>query len=301
MSFSFRQLQYFVAVSELGSISAAARELAVSQSTVTESLKDLEVDLGVSLLERHARGMSLTHKGHTFLRHAQRILAEISYARGVFAEETQVSGNLNIGVTSLVAGYALPDLLARYRRAYPATAVSVTEDIPEYLEHFLLNGELDVAVLILSALNETSAFNTTVIATYDFRVWLPMGHRLATASTVERSSLLEERYVLLESDEVRLATGALWQGLGGSPQVALRTSSVEAVRSLVGTGAGVSVLPDLVYRPWSLEGDRVDAVELADPLQAVEVGLAWRRGASVSEAARAFIDLALEHPAARHR
>lgn len=301
MSFSFRQLRYFVAVSEIGSISGAARELSVSQSTVTESIKDLEADLAVVLLERHARGMGLTHKGHAFLRHARRILGEVSYARGIFAEQAQVSGTLNVGVTSIVAGYALPDLLARYRRGFPATAVRAVEDAPEYLEHYLLNGELDVAILILSALNEPSALNTAVMETSPFRVWLPMGHRLAGSRTMERAALLQERYILLNADEIRLATGTLWQGLGAEPRIAFRTSSVEAVRSLVATGAGVSVLPDLVYRPWSLEGDRIDAVELDEPLPPVEVGLVWRRGAAVTGPTRAFIDLALEQPVPRHR
>lgn len=301
MSFSFRQIQYFVAVSEIGSVSGAARELSVSQSTITESIKDLEADMGFTLLERHARGMVLTHKGHAFLRHARKILAEVSYARGAFAEEAQVAGTLNIGVTSLVAGYALPDILARYRRAFPATAVALTEDIPEYLEHYLLNGELDVAILLLAALHEPGAFNTEVIATYEFRIWLPVGHRLAREAAVGRDQLREERYILLNADEIELATGTLWQGLEGGPRVAFRTSSVEAVRSLVATGAGISVLPDMVYRPWSLEGDRISAVDLAEPLSAVEVGVASRRGTSLSEAAAAFIDLALEPSSVRHR
>jgi len=302
MSFSFRQLRYFVAVAEIGSISGAARELSVSQSTVTESIKDLESDLGITLVERHARGMALTHGGHTFLRHAQRILAEVSHARSALTGDQQrITGTLNIGVTSLVAGYALPDLLARYRRAFPATAVSVHEDIPEYLEHFLLNGELDVALLFLSALNEPSAFNSEVIETYGFRLWVPVGHRLAQEGLVHRGRLADERYVLLNVDEIHAATAPLWSGPGGHPQVAFRTSSVEAVRSLVATGAGVSVLPDLVYRPWSLEGDRIGAVELAEPLPPVDVGLVSRRGTSLSAATAAFIDLALEKPTIRPR
>lgn len=295
MSFSFRQLNYFVAVAEIGSISGAARELGVSQSTVTEAVKSLESDLGVTLVERYARGMALTHDGHNFLRHAQRILAEVSYARSAFTRDRRrIKGSLDIGVTTLVAGYALPDLLARYRRAFPATTVTVYEDSPEYLEHFLLNGELDVALLFLSALSEPSAFNAEVVRRCDFRLWVPTGHGLAQEGMVARESLRNERYVLLDVDEVHAATASLYARPGRSPRVAFRTTSVEAVRSLVGTGAGVSVLPDLVYRPWSLEGDRIGAVELAQPLPAVEVGMVSRRGMPLSAAAAAFIDLTLE-------
>jgi DNA-binding transcriptional LysR family regulator len=74
--------------------------------------------------------------------------------------------------------------------------------------------------------------------------------------------------------------------------VAFRTRSVEAVRSLVATGAGVALLPDLVYRPWSLEGDRIEIRDVSGRLPAVQVGLAWRRGAPLGEIARDFVQTA---------
>jgi DNA-binding transcriptional LysR family regulator len=295
MSFSFRQLRYFVAVAKLGSISAAARELFTSQSTVTEAIKNLEADLGITLVQRRARGMELTHSGHKFLRHAQHILADVSYARSAFTTEYhRITGTLNVGVTSLVAGYALPELLARYRRAFPGTAVSVYEDSPEYLEHFLLNGELDVALLFLSAIQEPSAFNSQVLERYAFRVWLPFGHHLADAGPVRHTQLRDERYVLLDSDDIRTSTEALWRAIPTTPRIAYRTTSVEAVRSLVATGAGISILPDLIYRPWSLDGDRIGVAELDKPLPPVAVGVVSRRGTSLSAAATAFTEMALE-------
>jgi molybdate transport repressor ModE-like protein len=86
MAFTFRQLQYFVAVAEQGSVTRAAQNLSISQSSVTEAIKELEGDLGVELFERHPRGLSITHNGHQFLRHATKILATVSDARHVFAE-----------------------------------------------------------------------------------------------------------------------------------------------------------------------------------------------------------------------
>ncbi len=294
MSFSFRQLRYFVAVAEAGSISGAARELFSSQSTVTEAIKTLEADLGITLVQRHSRGMALTHDGHVFLRHANRILAEVGFARSAFASRRRkITGSLNVGVTSLVAGYALPELLARYHRAFPATAVSVYEESPEYLEHFLINGELDVAVLLLSSLREPSAFNSGVIKSYPSRLWIPAGHRFASEERAQREQLATEHYVLLDLDEIRASTEAFWRTISETPHVAYRTTSVEAARSLVATGMGVSVLPDFMYRPWSLEGDRVEAVELVIPLPAVSVGVVSRRGTPLSATADAFIEMAL--------
>jgi DNA-binding transcriptional LysR family regulator len=134
MAFTIRQIQYFVAVAEKGTVSGAAQGLSISQSAITEAIKELEGDLGVELFERHPRGLAITHKGHQFLRHATKILADVSDARLAFARDREAaSGRLQLGVTSLVAGYVLSDLLARYRRAFPGVDVTAIEDNGDYL------------------------------------------------------------------------------------------------------------------------------------------------------------------------
>jgi molybdate transport repressor ModE-like protein len=135
MAFKFRQLQYFVAVAEMGSISGAARQLSVAQSAVTEAVQELESDLGTTLLDRSGRGVALTHKGQQFLRHASRILAAVADARRTFTDAEAPAGELHLGASSLVAGYILADLIARFRRAFPMITVAAVEDGAEYLEH----------------------------------------------------------------------------------------------------------------------------------------------------------------------
>ena len=87
----------------------------------------------------------------------------------------------------------------------------------------------------------------------------------------------------------------LLSALGTRPRVAFRTRSVEAVRSLVATGAGVALLPDLVYRPWSLEGDRIESRDVSGALPVVKLGVFWRRGSPLSAAARDFIEITKEN------
>ena len=155
MAFTLRQLQFFVAAAEQGSVSGAARALSISQSSVTEAIQSLEYDLGIVLFERRARGLDLTHKGSIFLRHATQIMADVSTARMAFREEEgDLGGKLSLGVTSLVAGYVLSDLLSRFRRAYPKVEVSAIEDNADYLQHLLIGGELDVAVLLTSSIRD---------------------------------------------------------------------------------------------------------------------------------------------------
>ncbi|MEQ1899676.1 MAG: LysR substrate-binding domain-containing protein [Devosia sp.] len=302
MAFTLRQLQYFIAVAEEGTVSGAAQSLSISQSAVTDATKELETDLGVSLFERHRRGLAITHKGHQFYRHAARILADVSDARQSFAGEgAALPGRLNLGVTSLVAGYVLSDLLARFRRAYPDVDVSAIEDNGDYLEHLLVGGELDVAVMVISNLRDRKALQAEIFETSPYRLWLPLGHRLAGAESIAIEDLVPEPLIMLTVDETEENTGKLLSALGAKPHVAFRTRSVEAVRSLVATGAGIALLPDLVYRPWSLEGDRIESRDISGALPVVQVGMVWRRGSALPQAARDFIGVARGQLAARRR
>ena len=294
MAFTLRQLQYFIAVAEEGTVSGAAQSLSISQSAVTDAIKELESDLGVTLFERHRRGLSITHKGHQFYRHATRILSDVQDARRSFAagEPAAPPSSLSLGVTSLVAGYVLSDLLARFRRAYPGVDVSAIEDNGDYLEHLLIGGELDVAVMVISNLRDRNALQAEIFETSPYRLWLPLGHRLAGAESIALGDIASEPLIMLTVDETEENTGKLLSALGTKLNVAFRTRSVEAVRSLVATGAGIALLPDLVYRPWSLEGDRIESRDISGALPVVQVGMVWRRGSSLPQAGRDFIGIA---------
>jgi DNA-binding transcriptional LysR family regulator len=301
MPFTIRQLQYFVAVAERGTVSGAAQNLSISQSSVTEAIKELENDLGVQLFDRHARGLTITHKGQQFLRHATRILTDVSDAKRTLADEPGVkAGRLSLGVTSLVAGYVLSDVLSRYRRAYPETEVTALEDNGEYLEHLLIGGELDVAVMVTSNLRDKMALQAEILEVSPYRLWLPISHRLSSADIISMEDIAKEPLIMLTVDEIEENTGKLLSAIGARPNVAFRTRSVEAVRSLVATGAGIALLPDLVYRPWSLEGDRIESRDVSGQLPNVQVGIVWRKGSGLSGPARDFIKVAQLHRGSRN-
>ncbi len=290
MAFTLRQLQFYVAAAEAGSVSGAARALSISQSSVTEAIRGLEEDLGVVLFDRQARGILLTHKGSAFLRHARQILADVATARSAFVEEAEAAtGRLSLGVTSLVAGYVLSDILARYRRAFPQIELNVIEDNGDYLQHLLIGGELDVAVLLTSSVKDRLALNVETLVVSPYRLWLPLGHPLAQQETITLEELAGQPLIQLMVDEIEESTRRLTAALPVKPQITFRTRSVEAVRSLVATGAGLAILPSLVYRPWSLEGDRIEIRDVSGDLPTVQVGLAWRKGAPLSAPAHNFV------------
>ena len=290
MSFTLKQIRYFVAAAQQGSVSGASQSLSISQSAVTESIKDLEAILGVTLFDRHPRGLNITAEGQQFLRHATSILAEVSNATRVLADGVRrIGGQLNIGVTSLTAGYVLSDILSKYRRLNPDVEVTAIEDSGEYLEHLIIGGELDIAVMVTTNMRNHYALQSEIFEVSPFRLWLPIDHRLARQQSIALSDVAGEPLIVLDADEMEQEALKLVSAFGQRPKIAFRTRSVEAVRSLVATGAGVAILPDLVYRPWSLEGDRIVSRDVSGALPVVQVGLVWRKGSEISEAAQEFI------------
>jgi DNA-binding transcriptional LysR family regulator len=292
LAFSLRQIRYFVVIAELGSLSAAAKELSVSQSSIAVGIQDLEQELACQLFDRHARGMNLTVKGHQFLSHARKILSDVADARRSLEETSEpAQGRLDLGVTTLVAGYVLAELVARFRRAFPGVEISIVEDSRDDLDHLLISGELDVAAVILPSDQPAQALEAYVLQTSPYRLWLPLGHPLTRLEKVSVEALITLPHIVLAADEITETAESRWRQLGVRPRVILRTRSVEAVRSLVATGAGVAILPDLAYRPWSLEGDKVEARPLEESLPPALVGVTWRRGSALSRTLRSFLSI----------
>jgi DNA-binding transcriptional LysR family regulator len=296
MALSLRALRNFQAVAESGSISAATQNLQVSQAAITESIQKLESHLGALLFRRHARGMTLTHAGHEFLRHTARILAAVTSAEeAVQARPESIHGALSIGATSPLTGYYLPSLLERYRRTFPRVQATVHEDAGHFIEHLLINGELDIALTVLSSLENEQAFHTSSLVRSPWRLWVPMTHRLSGESVVSLQQVKDDAVVMLQEAELEAVRGDRWRDAGVRPHVTVRTRSVEATRSLVATGHGVCLLPEVLFRPWSLEGERLVALPIEETLPPLEIGLAWRRGGVLNNVLGGFIGTAREH------
>ena len=99
---------------------------------------------------------------------------------------------------------------------------------------------------------------------------------------------------MLEADRFESVLSGVWARRGLRPQVLMRTSSLEAVRSLVGIGAGITLLPDFLYRPWTLDSDHIEARSLRDAVPNIDVGVVYRCGSDSRPVVIEFIELARE-------
>lgn len=288
---SLRQIRYFIATANAGQVSRAAMEINVSQSAITTAIKSLEQMIGAALFERHAAGMALTYEGNLFLDHAKHIIESVEEAVRIPRRiRDDVKGSINLAVTYTISGYFLPPFLSRFSRAFPNVKINLSEaDRPTVEEGLATNG-FDLAVMLTSNILNHEELSHDTLWRSRRRLWVDAHHKFLQKTSVTLADVAEEPYIMLTVDEASNTAQRYWNRTPNRPNVVFRTTSVEAVRSMVANGMGVCILSDMVYRPWSLEGRRVEVIELIDEIPTMDVGLAWHNTRGHSEAAKAFIE-----------
>ncbi|WP_019939429.1 LysR family transcriptional regulator [Bordetella sp. FB-8] len=287
MRLTLRQVRYFVVVAETGRISHAALQLNISQSAVTTAIRDLEEMVGQPLLIRLPYGVELTPAGRRFLSHAYTVQSAALEAEHMVDAQADVSGTLTIAATYTVLGYFLPHHLHRFGQLHPGIEVKVHEVAREGIEEGLITRRYDMGVLLTSNVKMQDLSLETFFGSQR-RLWVPARHPLLEKAQVTMADVAQQPYIMLTVDEAAATTLRYWSRTPFQPIIRLRTSSVEAVRSSVANGLGVTILSDMVYRPWSLEGKRLETINLRDSVPAMDVGLAWARDVEMTPVMRAF-------------
>ncbi|MDR0217984.1 MAG: LysR family transcriptional regulator [Enterobacteriaceae bacterium] len=289
MEVTLRQIRYFVATAEIGQISLAAQHLNISQSAVTNAIQTLECCLNHPLFVRSAAGVTLTETGHYFLNHAYEVLRSLDDALNIPQTSSQTKGQINLVASYTVMGYFLPFHLQRLSQIYPNLRLKLYEAERREIETGLLAHHYDMAVVLTDNLTNPGIFSETLFRS-ERRLWLPARHPLLECLTLNLADLADEPFIMLAVDEAELSASRYWGEAGLSPNIMLQTSSIEAVRSMVANGMGISILSDLVYRPWSLEGKRIETRSLHQQAHPMSVGLAWCENIPFTPAMQAFRD-----------
>jgi DNA-binding transcriptional LysR family regulator len=241
---NLRQLEYFVAIAELGSLTAAAEQLLVSQPSLSQQMRALERELGGELLERLPRGVRLTAAGQELLPEARAALRHASRARRTVRRALELeAGQLEVAVTTSAALGILPVVLREWQRRHPEIEVSLLEyPHRRALDEAVRDGAGDLAV---GSLPENWSGQVQRLGWEEFVVVLPDGDPLLERASVNLADLADRRWVhfarahgLAEVVDVSCAAA------GFSPRVAVRTSQVAAAPLFAAAGIGPALVPE---------------------------------------------------------
>jgi DNA-binding transcriptional LysR family regulator len=292
--YTLRQIEYFVAVAETGSVTAGASAMHLSQSAMSTSLADLERALEVQLFVRqHARGLTLTPAGEQLLTASRQLIGQarelVAEARGL---GSSVTGTLRLGCFAVLAPYVLPELLAACARRYPELDVQTRETDLAGLAEGILSGRLELGLGY--DLAPDPRLSATRIFTLEPYVLVAAAHPLARWGRISLRQLAGEPMILLDLPRSRDYFLGMLAAADVEPNVRYRSSSVETVRALVGRGLGYTLLNLRPKVSTSLDGHELAALGIQDGGAALDAVILTAQGSRPTRRASAVAALCAE-------
>ena len=290
---NLQHLRYFLAVAQKGSFTQAARDLHVTQPTVSNGISELEQSLGVKLFNRSSRRVELTMEGRGLVQYAMQVQNLLEEAEERIRRRDVLPGEgFQFGAIDAAVIYLLPDLLKCYMRDFPEVELKTQVAPSRYLVDDLLMSRSEFAVISLPLVHP----KVETIALYSDAMPLVVGaeHRFTGRRFVRLQEVVEEPLILFHADSVsRKIVDERFAEVGLAPGVVMEMSSPEAMRELVEAGVGISFLPQLVVQE-ALDDQTLKAVQVRGVEFRREIGVAWRKGRYFGPAIRYLLDAIFE-------
>ena len=287
------QLRYLVALAEeLHFTRAAAREH-IAQPALSQQIRRLEEELGITLVERTTRQVTITDAGHVLVARGRRILAELDAANAeLLALKGMESGHVRVGTMHTMGPIDVSLVLAIFHERHRGIELTVREESSEELAAMVRHDELDLAFLSVTERVESHGLGLHQLVLEELVVLLEPGHRLAGRRRLGIADLEDEEFISFrEGARLRELLHTAAREAGFQPNVKLESNESQRIRRLVSRGMGVAILPrsDAIA-----PGAEVAVVDLTDPPLARDITLAWREGRRHPPAVAEFLALARE-------
>ena len=289
LRFTLRQLEYFVAVGETGSIALASEKLHVSSPSISAAIGQLEADFGLQLFVRHhARGLALTQAGRQLRAKAAQILAEAEAMNRLAGEVAgNVRGALSIGCLLTFAQILVPRLRRGFEDAHPQVTIRQFEMTQQQIFDGLRAGEIDVALSYDLAIPDDLVFQPLVsLPPY---VLFPEDHPLADLSEVTPAELHQHPMVLLDLPLSADYFLSFFRLAGLKPLIAERTRDMAVMRSLVANGYGYSIANIRPLDDRAPDGRRLRYAALRGPVPPMTLGVVMAKAAETALTVASFV------------
>ena len=283
MDTNIQKYMSFVTTVECGSFSRAAEILNYSQSGISRMIADLEKEWKVTLLERDRGGVRLTSDGTKLLPYAKNLIAEYEKLQMQVDELNGLqSGLIRIGTFSSVATHWLPNIIKEFQKDYPNIDYELLLGDYTEIEEWILEGRVDCGFLRLPT---HSDFETIFLEQDMLMAIIPESHPLADITKFPVTALCGEPFMLLEKG-AKAEVSEIFERCNLTPKVRFTTWDDYAIMSMVESGLGISILPQLILKrvPYKILAKELDVPAYRN------IGLALKSKKSASLAVKRFID-----------
>jgi LysR family transcriptional regulator, hydrogen peroxide-inducible genes activator len=292
-----KDLRYLVALADERHFGRAARRSFVSQPTLSTQLKKLEDSLGVQLIERQSKQVTLTQAGEQVVARARRILEAsdevVTLAR---THRDPLAGKLRLALLPTIGPYLLPRVAREIRKGLPRLELRLYEYQTAQMLERLHAGQIDLGVLALPV--DMDGLDSRPLYDEPFIVALPEHHRLAKKATVKVEDLKDETLLLLEDGHcLRDQALEVCSSIGMQEKQDFRATSLETLRQMVATGAGITLLPELASRGPYGSARGVVLRPFTKPAPVRHIGAVWRKTSARKPAIDAVCKLIQAHVA----
>jgi LysR family transcriptional regulator, hydrogen peroxide-inducible genes activator len=284
---NLRDLRYFVALADTRHFGKAAERSFVSQPTLSAQIKKLETYLGVQLIERQPRKVTLTEMGARILPLARSILQEsdeiVSLARN---DHDPLSGKLKVALIPTIGPYLLPLVARKLRKQLPLLKVMLYEYQTQPLLEKLRAGDIDLGILALPV--PLDGLEARPLYDEDFTLAVPSNSPLAKRSNVKIDDLSGETLLLLEDGHcLRDQALDVCSRIDVKESEDYRATSLETLRQMVAAGLGITLLPKLATRGPFGSGQGLTVKEFSKPVPSRSIGAVWRKSTARTDAIKA--------------
>lgn len=296
-----RQLEYFVAVVDNGGFTGASKQLYVSQSALSKSVKKLEEELDTPLFFQAGQRTTPTAAGALLYEKGKLLLAEAARTRDLVSSEMKnKQGRVRIA-TSCKRTFMprVGSLMARFVKEYPEVFLDLNEASPEWIKDSLLRHNLDIGLIIEPLDVDLPGLDTLVLFTGDYRLTVHADNPLARRGSVRYADLANEQWIMYRPTfRLSQMVQAGCEAAGFTPKVLLTAAQPEFMLSLVSLGMGVSVQawPDMELEGTVPSWNSIVALPIEDIQSRFAVKLITVQGSYLSPATQAFMSFAAQHP-----
>ena len=293
---TLKQLTYFLEIAKMKNFTKAAANLYISQSALSKTVKAMESELGVQLIDRTVNHFKLTPEGEIFYQKGLTAIKNInSELEDLYGSLGTEKGHITVGIPPVIGTAYFTSIIYKFRNMYPDVELKIIEAGANTIKKWVSEGEVDIGVVILPVSNDD--FNVIPIVTAENVLLVNKNHPLAQYDEVSFKMLKDERFIALNStfmlyDQII----SLCRISGFEPNIVCESSQWDFITDMVVLDQGVSILPRPILKRYN--SDKLKLISLKDPSFSWNIAIIFKKDKYISRIIKSFIELSKKEGAA---